>query len=88
MKLCRRVTIQIKKVSRHKMVRRAVRSGTLLRKTLVRNAALSVVPSALNDVVIHHAPLNQAELLHVTIDSMTVNTLSSVASILLTAAKL
>ena len=70
------------------MVRRAVRSGTLLKKSLVRNAVISVVPSALNDVVVHHAPLNSAELLHVTIDSMTVNTLSSVASLLLAAAKL
>jgi hypothetical protein len=70
------------------MVRRAVISSMVLRKTFVRNTVISIVPSTINDVVIHHAQASPTELLHVTIDSMTVNTLSSVASLLLAAAKL
>jgi len=70
------------------MVRRAVISSTVIKKSFVRNTVISIVPSAFNEIVIHHAQASPTELLHVTIDSMTVNTLSSVASLLLAAAKL
>lgn len=84
----RRVILQARRVGRSPIVRRAVRSGSLLRKSFVRTAVISVVPSGIDDIVLHHKALTVAEAMSVTLDSMTVSTLSAVATILLTAAKL
>jgi hypothetical protein len=59
-----------------------------MQKSIVKNTILSIVPSAINDVAIHHAPANVAEALHITIDTMTIGSLSAVASILMAAAKI
>lgn len=84
----RRVILQARRVARHPSVRRAVRSSSMLRKTFVRSTLITIVPSAIDDVVIHHKALTAAEAMYVTLDSMTVSTLSAVATVLLAAAKL
>lgn len=77
-----RVCVHVRRVAR-----RSLMSERLLRKHVVRGAAIGIVPSALNDVVIHHAPLNIGEIIHVTQDTVTITTMSALASILVTASK-
>jgi hypothetical protein len=84
----RRVVLQARRVGRNPVVRRVVRSGALLRKTLVRTSLITVLPSGIDDVILHHKALTAAEAMYITLDSMTVSTLSAVATVLLTAAKL
>lgn len=84
----RRVVLQARRVGRNPVVRRVVRSGALLRKTLVRTSLITVLPSGIDDVILHHKALTVAEAMYITLDSMTVSTLSAVATVLLTAAKL
>lgn len=86
--LPKRVCVHARRVSRHPVFRRAVRSSSMLSKNFVRTALISVVPSGLDDVIIHHKALTVAEAMYVTIDSMTISTMSAVATILLAIAKL
>jgi hypothetical protein len=65
-----------------------MRSGSMVRKNFVRTALISIVPSGLDDVIVHHKAMDAAEALYVTLDSMTISTMSAVATILLAAAKL
>jgi len=88
MKTCRRTAVHLRRVSRNPIVQRAVRSGARMQKSLVKNTILSIVPSAINDVAIHHAPVNMSEALHITIDTMTVGSMTAVASILMAVAKI
>lgn len=73
---------------RHPLTRKTIRSGALLRKHVVRGATLGLLPSTVNDVVIHHAQLNLGEILHVTQDTMTVAGINAVVAIASTLAKL
>lgn len=84
----KKVCVHVRRVSRHPTIRRAMRSGSMVRKNFVRTALISIVPSGLDDVIVHHKVLNAAEALYVTIDSMTISTISAVATMLLAAAKL
>jgi hypothetical protein len=54
---------------------------------MVRTAALSLVPSEVNDVVIHHAKMNLDQIIHVASDSASVSALGAVLSILITTLK-
>jgi hypothetical protein len=54
----------------------------------VRTSLITVLPSGIDDVILHHKALTAAEAMYITLDSMTVSTLSAVATVLLTAAKL
>ena len=83
----RQTTICIKKASRRPDVQRLVRSSTLLRKHMVRAAAFSLVPSEVNDVVIHHAKMNLEQIIHVASDSATVSAMSAAMTILLATIK-
>lgn len=83
----RQTTICLKKASRRPEVRRMMRSSTLLRKHMVRTAALSLFPSEVNDVVIHHAKMNLDQIIHVASDSASVSALSAAMTILFTTIK-
>ena len=77
----RQTTIYIKRVSRRPEMRRLVRSSTLLRKHMFRTAALSLVPSEVNDVVIHHAKMNMDQIIHVASDTASVSAMSAAITI-------
>lgn len=77
-----RICVQVRKVAR-----RTIRSEQLLRRHFVRGAAIGIVPSTINDVAFHHAQLNLGEIIHVTQDTVTITTLNTLASILVTVAK-
>jgi hypothetical protein len=54
---------------------------------MVRTAAFSLVPSEVNDVLIHHAKMNLDQIIHVASDSATVSAMSAAMSILITTLK-
>lgn len=83
----RQTSICLKRVSRRPEMRRLVRSSALLRKHMVRTAALSLVPSEVNDVFIHHAKLNLDQIIHVASDTASVSAMSAAMTILLTTIK-
>lgn len=80
----KRIYVQARRISRNPAFRRAMRSSNFVRRHFVRATMISMVPSALDDVMIHHKAFTAIDA----IDSMTVSTMSAVASILLAAAKL
>jgi len=80
---CISVRITVRRVARHPIVR----SSALLRKHVVRGATLGLVPSAVNDVVFHHAPFNIGEVLHLFQDTAAITTMNAIAAVIVTASK-
>lgn len=78
----------IRRVTRHPLTRKTIRSGAFLRKHVVRSATLGLLPSTVNDVVIHHAQLNLNEIIHVTQDTVTVAGINAIVALASTLAKL
>ena len=87
-RVCVVARVTVRRIVRHPLTRRTVRSGALLRRHVFRGATLGILPSTVNDVVIHHAPLNLGEILHVTQDTVTVAALNALLAVATTAAKL
>jgi len=85
---CLTIKVTIRRVSRHPLTIKTIRSGAMLRKHVVRGATLGLLPSTVNDVVVHHAPLNFGEILHVTQDTMTVAGLNALMAVATTLVKL
>ena len=54
---------------------------------MFRTAAFSLVPSEVNDVLIHHAQVNLDQMFHVAADSATVSAMSAAMSIFLATIK-
>jgi hypothetical protein len=84
---CSHVQVYIRRIGRSDIVRRAAGSTKFLKKHAIRGATFGVLPSTINDVAFHHAQLNFSEVLHVTIDTVTVTSINTVASILMTVVK-
>lgn len=87
-KVVKRTCITVRRVARHPVVSRTMRSENLLRRHLVRGATLGIVPSTINDVAFHHAQMNLGELIHITQDTVTISTINTIASILIMSTKL
>ena len=87
-KALKKTCITVRRVARHPVVSRTLRSENLLRRHIVRGATLSIVPSTINDVAFHHAQMNLGEIIHVTQDTVTISTINTLASILITTTKL
>ena len=85
---CVAIRVTIRKVSRYPLTRKTIRSGALLRKHVVRSATLGLLPSTVNDVVVHHAKLNLGEILHVTQDTVTIAGINAIVALATTLAKL
>jgi hypothetical protein len=79
--VCITVRISVRRVQRHPMTQRTVRSTTLLKKHVVRGATLSLVPDALNDFAIHHAQVNLAEITHLVLDQVAISGMSAAMAI-------
>ena len=77
----RQTTICLKKASRRPEMRRLVRSSALIKKHMVRTAALSLFPSEVNDVLIHHAKFNLDQIIHVASDTASVSAMSAAMTI-------
>ena len=85
---CVTIRVTVRKITRHPLTRKTIRSGALLRKHVVRSATLGLLPSTVNDVVVHHAPLNLGEILHVTQDTVTIAGLNALMALVSTLVKL
>jgi ribosome-interacting GTPase 1 len=82
---CVHARIAVRRVQRHPVTQRTVRSGVLLKKHVVRGATLGLVPDALNDFGIHHAPVSIDEAIHIVMDQMSISAMSAVIAITLLA---
>ena len=81
------VRVTVRRVQRHPITQRTVRSTTLLKKHVVRGATLSLIPDALNDFAIHHAQVNLAEVTHLVLDQVTISGMSAALAIAMLALK-
>jgi hypothetical protein len=85
--VCVTVRVTVRRVQRHPITKRTVRSTTLLKKHVVRGVTLSLVPDALNDFAIHHAQVNLTEITHLVLDQVTISGMSAAMAIAMLALK-
>jgi hypothetical protein len=71
--LCIQTQIAIRRVQRHPVTKKTIRR---IEKHVVRGTAIGLFPSALNDILIHHAPIDFGEFIHVTQDTLAVTILN------------
>jgi hypothetical protein len=83
---CVQVQITVRRVTRHPVIQRSLRSGALMHKRVIRNATLGLVPDAVNDVAFHHAHIDFNEVIHVVQDTATISTMTLVMGALTVAA--
>lgn len=84
----RRTCISVRKVSRHPVLKKTLRSGSFMKKYAVRAAALSFAPAVVNDLVFHHAQLGVDEVVHVAQDTTVISTMDALIGILMIAMKI
>jgi ribosome-interacting GTPase 1 len=80
---CVRVRIAVRRVQRHPVTKRTMRSGILLKKHVVRGATLSLVPDALNDFGFHHAQVSIDEAIHIVLDQASISAISAMIAVTL-----
>jgi hypothetical protein len=85
--VCVTVRVTVRRVQRHPITKRTVRSTTLLKKHVVRGVTLSLVPDALNDFAIHHAQVSLAEITHLVLDQVAISGMSAAMAIAMLALK-
>ena len=85
--VCVTVRVTVRRVQRHPITKRTVRSTTLLKKHMVRGVTLSLVPDALNDFAIHHAQVSLNEVTHLLLDQVTISGMSAALAIAMLALK-
>jgi len=85
--VCVTVRVTVRRVQRHPITKRTVRSTTLLKKHMVRGVTLSLVPDALNDFAIHHAQVSLSEVTHLLLDQVTISGMSAALAIAMLALK-
>ena len=83
---CVHVRIAIRRVQRHPVAQRTIRSGTLIKRRVVRGATLGLIPDALNDLAFHHAQVNMDEAIHIVIDQAAISSMTAVIAIAMTVA--
>ncbi len=87
-KPCVKVHITVRRFQRHPLIKRTLRTGTLLQKHVIRSATLGMVPSTVNDMVFHHAQLNVDEFIHIIQDQASISSISALLSIAMIASKI
>lgn len=60
------------------MVRRTIRKPDFIYRVAIKTTACSILPSTINDVMIHHAQISVAEIEHVLQDTAVLSAMSSV----------
>ena len=86
-KPCVRTLVAVRKVQRHPLTQKTLRTGIRLQKHIVRGATLGVLPSGINDLVFHHAQLSLDEAIHLVIDQASISSMSAILAIILLAAR-
>jgi hypothetical protein len=82
-----RFRVALRKVQRHPLMQKTLRTSFRIQKKIIRGATLSVIPSGIDDVVFHHAPLTIDEAVHLMVDQAAIGTLTGVIALLLVLAK-
>ena len=86
-KPCVHVKITVRRIQRHPITKRTIRTGTFIQKHVIRNATLGMVPSTVNDMVFHHAQMNVDEFIHIIQDQASVSSISALMAIAMIAAR-
>ena len=84
---CIHVRITVRRVQRHPITKRTIRSTTLIKKHVVRGATLGLIPDALNEFAFHHAQLSMDEVIHILQDQVSISSMSAVLAIALLSLK-
>lgn len=87
MRIIRQGAVCIKMATRRPEIRRIIRSSELIKKHAIRGTVLSIVPSEVTDVVVHHAHITIEEVVRVAGDSLSTSAVGTAMSITLTAMK-
>lgn len=82
---CVHTRIAVRRVQRHPVTQRTIRSGFLLKKHLVRAATIGLVPDAVNDFGFHHAQVSLNEAIHIVVDHMSISAMSAIIAVALLA---
>jgi hypothetical protein len=82
-KVCVHTRITVRKIQKHPLYKKTLRTGTLVGKHAIRGATVSLLPDAINDFGIHHAPINAPEFIHVVSDHISITTLSFIMTSLM-----
>ena len=85
---CTHVRVVVRRVQRHPITQRTIRSGNLIKKHVVRGATLGLIPDALNDFAFHHAPVTVDEAVHILQDQVTISGMSAVLAVILMVTKI
>jgi hypothetical protein len=85
---CVHTRIALRRIERHPVTQRTLRTGLLLRKHVVRGATLSLVPDAVNDIAFHHAQMNISEVVHVFQDTAVISTINALVALMTIMAKI
>ena len=85
--VCVTVRVTVRRVQRHPITKRTMRSTTLLKKHVVRGVTLSLVPDALNDFAIHHAQVSFSEITHLVLDQVALSGMTAAMAIAMLALK-
>lgn len=90
MNRCRAATralVAIRRVQRHPMTQKTLRTGARIHKQIVRGATLGVLPSGIDDLVFHHAQLNMDEAIHIVVDQAAISSMASIIALILVLSK-
>jgi hypothetical protein len=86
-KVCVRTCVTVRKIQKHPLYKKTLRTGSIIGKHAVRGATISLLPDAINDFGIHHAPVNTSELVHVVSDHISISTMSFILTSLMVVVK-
>ena len=75
----RQVQVRLKLITRSRAFKRTIRTTHMVQRAIVRNSIYSVGPTALNDVLVHHAHLDLSEITKVAVDTLTVDGITMLA---------
>ena len=75
MKPCLKAHVALRRVQRHPVTKNALR----IQKYMGRGMTFGVIPSGLNDIVFHHAPLTIDEAMHIIIDQASTSAILAIA---------
>jgi len=71
-KPCVRTLIAVRKVQRHPLTKKTLLT---VKKHMIRDVALGVLPSGINDFVFHHAQITPNEITHIVSDQISISTI-------------
>jgi hypothetical protein len=83
MKPCVLARVSFRRIQKHPFTRNTLR----IQKSMAKGVAFGVLPSGLNDVVFHHAPLTFDEAMHVIIDQASISSFSILLAVAIVASR-